>query len=286
VACIGGGAAVAVIADRRAARPVPGVTALLQVTRPASPLGGSPPAGDPGEYDRYRRTHAALLTSEFVANAALHDPKVKGLGVLQGKGDAAAWLAGQIRASAAPDSELIRVELDGEPTDELTALLDAVVRAYLNEAVQYEVQQKQMEIRRLEDVQQTYREAASRARKAAEQTAAGPGVEVLTRDLVACRAELRRARLSRAGADKGAGKDLGAQEELLIADEKRLGEELAAAQRADAAAAPLRREGEQFDALAERVSVRIQELRIELTMPPRVRLLAPAAPRSGRAGTG
>jgi hypothetical protein len=87
------------------------------------------------EFQIYRDTQAQLIKSGGVLTAALREPDLANLAIVQRgqkkyAGDAVAWLEKDLQVSFPGDAEIMEVSLAGDDPEELTHLLNAVVRAY------------------------------------------------------------------------------------------------------------------------------------------------------------
>jgi len=119
-------------------------TALFKVSRTqpsilASDVNNQQPQRD---FEIVKKTQIALLKSYFVANAALRNPAVVALPILQSHPDPVEWLIDQLEVEFPQDGEILSISLRGteaQATD-LVALLDAVAKAYKDEVIYKERQ--------------------------------------------------------------------------------------------------------------------------------------------------
>ncbi len=114
------------------------VTALLQVSRQSPGVAGSDqqPMSD-AAWATFCNTQAALLKSDFMLRAAIRDPKIASLPLLQAEDDPVAWLRSRLEVGFRPSSEILAVQMHGAENQvtQLKQLVDSVVKAYLNEVV-------------------------------------------------------------------------------------------------------------------------------------------------------
>src|SRR5262249_36849528 len=104
------------------------------------------------DFATYQRTQAAMITSRLVISAALADPRVSDLGVVQRHANPVAWLEKAIKADYSIAPELLSISLSGENPDELVLLVNAVREAYLKEIVNREQNELNTRLDRLKAV--------------------------------------------------------------------------------------------------------------------------------------
>lgn len=98
-----------------------------------------------GEFRVLQRTQLALLTSDFVLRAAIRSPGISSLGALAGEPDPVKWLQDELDVSFLQNSEILRISLSGDASqDDLRQLVDAVANAYQSEVVFKEKQRRLM----------------------------------------------------------------------------------------------------------------------------------------------
>jgi polysaccharide biosynthesis transport protein len=90
------------------------------------------------DFANYQRTQIALVKSRFVLNAALRNPKVAALPVIQEKLDPVAWLEKEIQVDFGVAPEILRIALTGEDPEELKKIVDAVRMSYFTDIVSRE----------------------------------------------------------------------------------------------------------------------------------------------------
>ncbi len=125
---------------------------------------------DPADFESYRATQMQLFKSPYVLIAALRDPKVQkqpGIKREEARHRAVAWLGKEIRVKC-PDTKsgVVNVSLTSSDPNEAAVLVNAVVKAYINEVVDVE---RQMRRDRLSDLQQISAEKENEVRTRREQ---------------------------------------------------------------------------------------------------------------------
>jgi polysaccharide biosynthesis transport protein len=130
-------------------------TAFAQVQVKASPewIGFRGPEEGRSEFLTFLRTQARHLKSRFVLSAALTREETKNLPIVLRQADPLAWLEDELLVESQEGSEIITATLRGPEPTELTALINAVIKAYEKEVVQAENDQRK---KRLDEVENQY----------------------------------------------------------------------------------------------------------------------------------
>jgi capsular exopolysaccharide synthesis family protein len=89
------------------------------------------------DFQTFKATQIALIRSRIVLNAALRSPKVAQSGWLRQTADPLEWLEKEVKVTFPASPEIMHVSLSGPESQlpVLTALVDAIVEAYLHEIV-------------------------------------------------------------------------------------------------------------------------------------------------------
>lgn len=97
----------------------------------------------PQSFDTLKKTQLALLRSHFVLSAAVRNPGIASLSVLAGEPDPVAWLQENLRVDFPQQGEILSISLSSDaPPEDLVRLVDAVAKAYQDEAVYAEKQRR------------------------------------------------------------------------------------------------------------------------------------------------
>src|SRR5262249_50789127 len=96
---------------------------------------------------------AASVKGRLVLSRALKEEEVRKLPVVREQEDALAWLEGRLEVDFDLSPELMRVSMTGEDPDALKTLVNAVVQAYVREAVSREQKQRAERVEELKRVQ-------------------------------------------------------------------------------------------------------------------------------------
>src|SRR5262245_33082872 len=107
---------------------------------------GKNPDEGRSEFLTYLRTQARHLKSRFVLSEALKRDEVKNLPIILRQPDPLVWLEDELQVETQEGSEFITVTLRGPEPTELTALVNAVVKAYEKEIVEAENGQRKARV--------------------------------------------------------------------------------------------------------------------------------------------
>jgi hypothetical protein len=317
---IGGGLAVGNLPARGAAQEsVKRPRALVQIARhPPRILAAEVEHAD--DYPRYLKTQASLIKSRLVLTAAFRSPEARRLAAIKGPTDPLAWLEQNLEVTNLPDTELLQVAMaagSGASGADQAALINAVVRAYMDEVVHRDANLRRERYDRLRKISSAYaenlRERRDTLRKlssSAERDGllAGALKESLPRLYNELRSQQVKLRLERAEAEtilarrkkaEGSATDLARKEmaqiedrlAVVIAQEKVLDQELGRVVhelRADGSQTlsneldrtALKDEIAQMGEAAHKVADEVEAMNVELEAPPRVRLIEEAVPPS------
>lgn len=112
-------------------------------------------------FDIYKNTQTQYLKSRFVLIAALRRPEVARLSTVQEEIDPVRWLGERVGVSFPGNGEIMEVGLRGQRPEELAALVNGVVDAYMSEVVEVERNERR---RRLSDLDAVYSEKETELR--------------------------------------------------------------------------------------------------------------------------
>jgi hypothetical protein len=278
---------------------------------------GEPSSGGIGEYERYMNTQRALIQSQLILDAALAQPAIRELPSIKNRPDAVAWLQQVLEVRHAKDNEILQLSMaasSGASSDDQAAIINAVVRAYMDEVVNVETRRRADRHAKLKKIKDNYaqalRERQDTLRKLSEQVGtdepvAGVRKDVLSRLYYDLRSQRVQLKLERAEAETLLGRRqktertapgsaskeieqiedrlaiLGAREAVIAEELKQMDREIQttlsiASQALDLAS--LHDEISQLRDAAQKVGAEIEKLNIELEAPPRVRLVESAVP--------
>jgi succinoglycan biosynthesis transport protein ExoP len=94
------------------------------------------------DFEKYQKTQAALVRHQAVIDAVLRDPRVADLSALPAPAQRADWLQRNLVVDFTLGPEVMRIQILGEKTAELTEVVNAVTREYLNESGRLERQDR------------------------------------------------------------------------------------------------------------------------------------------------
>lgn len=117
-----------------------------------------------GENDflTYRQTQVALIKSRFVVNAALRRPGIGELSTVRAQQFPVQWLQSSITVGQYNSPEILQISMSGDRPDELTAIVNAVKDAYLDEVV---LADRKKRIARLNDLERIYNQTEDKVRQ-------------------------------------------------------------------------------------------------------------------------
>ena len=238
------------------------------------------------EFTVYKNTQREFLRSPFVLAAALRKPDVKSLELVKRQSDPIVWLQKNLKVSFPGDAELMQVSLVGDDPKQVTALVRAVVDAYMSEIVNPEENKRRMKLADLERIY-TDKDNECRAKRAsmnglAEQLSI-PDKETLSlqrqasvqawseyrKELFRTQLELRRLIASQK-AQQDAMKE---QIEMLTREVDKRKSEVEQLGRSSVDIEMMRAELATLEATLKNIAAEREHLRIELRAPARIQLL-------------
>jgi hypothetical protein len=114
-------------------------TALFLIQDSTPSLSGTGSRLPLNEYDfeNLKKTQIALVKSNFVLASALRNPSTGALSMLQRRTDPVQWLEQNLDVSFPQNGSLLSISLSGDESEkeELITIVDAVARAYQNEVI-------------------------------------------------------------------------------------------------------------------------------------------------------
>jgi capsular exopolysaccharide synthesis family protein len=99
----------------------------------------------------YGKTVANWVRNRHVLNAALKDPKVKGLALVNQQADPILWLEDELKVDYPEGSEIVKISMMGTEPADLITIVDAVAKAYLAEMSDLETKERDDHRGRLEN---------------------------------------------------------------------------------------------------------------------------------------
>jgi capsular exopolysaccharide synthesis family protein len=122
--------------------------ALLEVRAAVPSLSGAS-GGSPqeGEVERFKQTQLALAKSLLVVNSALRKPEINTLPALREEKDQVRFLLDEVRVNFLGRSDIMVVSMSSPRGDDAKKIVEAMVRAYLEEIVYADQKEK---IKRIE----------------------------------------------------------------------------------------------------------------------------------------
>ncbi|MGO8747647.1 MAG: polysaccharide biosynthesis tyrosine autokinase [Thermoguttaceae bacterium] len=152
-------------------------------------------------FEIYKSTQQQYLKSRFVLTAALRNkPEFASFSVFRGEPDEVDWLGRNLSVEYPGNSEIMNVSLRGANAEEVSALVNAVVEAYMTEVVSKEQGQRAERLSQLDrlyaDTENDWRSKRSQMRTLAERLGTGERETLTLQQQIAlqqssaCRTEL------------------------------------------------------------------------------------------------
>jgi hypothetical protein len=268
-------------------------TALFHIdSSPSKPIAGPPsPIASDQEFEILKKTQLALLRSNFVLTAALRNPKVGALPILQGREDPVEWLQSNLEVDFPENAEILSIRLHGVKKHEvdLVEVVNAVAKAYKDEVVN-EHRQRQFSSRDLlarsldnlnNEIKRKMEDYLDIARESGSSESGGGRMlqELDMKRLDRVEDEIARLEGQLAGSSEGNGANSKSIEQRLSALHKRQEElEKKLTSRADKSSdlETRQRDLDQLQRIAGEMSQRLEVLDIESSGPDRIRQVQPA----------
>ncbi len=144
---------------------------------------------DAATFEIYKSTQAQLLRSRFVIHTALRQHEVAELPLIERHDDPVSWLADELRVDFPGNAEIMRVSLRGDHPQQLAAMVDAVVEAYMREVVEAERNRRRERLADLDrihaETETEFRTRQSDLKSLAEQLGTGDPEALLLDQLMA-----------------------------------------------------------------------------------------------------
>jgi hypothetical protein len=118
-----------------------------------------------GDYKRFQSSQQQMLLSAMVLNAALRDENVARYRMIRDHADPIEWLKEQIKVDFVAGSEVMEISLSGDDPVEIAGIVNAVMRAYVDEVANFETTRRSDRHERLRTIQEKYRKVLDECRK-------------------------------------------------------------------------------------------------------------------------
>jgi Mrp family chromosome partitioning ATPase/capsular polysaccharide biosynthesis protein len=112
--------------------------ALLHIASTERKIAFDLPTANNSEFPTYRRMQAEWIKTRPVLQAALKQPHVSELSTVRAQSNPVPWLERDLKVDFPGDVEMLRISLSGTNPAELAFLVNAIMRAYLQEIVEKE----------------------------------------------------------------------------------------------------------------------------------------------------
>jgi len=183
---IGGLAAVATAVAVWAALPAGKHTAKasVQIRAMTVQVGTTPGGGSADDFETFRRSQVFLLKTRDLVTRTLAEPSIASLETIKAAGDDAVKLIEdgvKIDGNASPD--ILTVSMSGDNPEDMKAIIDMLIKKYVDDATAYERKGRDEKLRKLEGLAENFKaEIQSREKQItlmveANGTAGGPAAE-------------------------------------------------------------------------------------------------------------
>jgi capsular exopolysaccharide synthesis family protein len=106
----------------------------------------------------FQRTQMAMAKSRLVLNAALRNPTVTQLRTIHEQRDPIQWLEANVKTDFNLSPELLRISIQGDATQDLLIIINAIREAYLSEVVEKENSDRRARLETLKSAYQVLEE--------------------------------------------------------------------------------------------------------------------------------
>ncbi len=158
-ALVGGLIAVAAAAAVWLFLPLPKMTGyvVFQISSSGNTL--LTPVGDAKtDFRTFSQAQAGIVKSRLVVSAALNQPEVKNLPMLQGHDDPLTWLVDRLQVDFKQGPEFMRLSLEGDDKDQIEKIVAAVSKAYLARVAESDNAKRQMQYDFFDQQRRMYQE--------------------------------------------------------------------------------------------------------------------------------
>lgn len=128
------------------------------------------------DYKTYQKTQVALLKNRKVLANALAKPELAGLETLKQAIDADEWLDQNLKADFPGGSEVLQVSLSGDRPEDLSKIVNAVVKSYMTVIVEEEYRERVARLDALRKLREKYESELKLKRKSLRETVAAVGL--------------------------------------------------------------------------------------------------------------
>ncbi len=127
------------------------------------------------DYRRYQNTQQALVKSQLALNAALRDSEVSKYRMIREQIDPIGWLQENLKVEFISSSELMEISLSGDDPQELAGIVNAVMKAYIEEVVNVDIKRRTARQDQLKRLKAQYTESLKERRETLRKLALNVG---------------------------------------------------------------------------------------------------------------
>jgi capsular exopolysaccharide synthesis family protein len=142
------GAAVYLLQDLVPAAPYT-VAAMVHIAAAPDALLGPPAPDSESRFVYLQKTQMTLVKSQLVLDAALNDPGVASLDVVRKQANPKEWLSQGLLVDFTKGPEILQISMKGDNPAALKMVVNAVMKAYLDEFINTEAREREEHLKRL-----------------------------------------------------------------------------------------------------------------------------------------
>ena len=128
------------------------------------------------DYRTYQKTQTTLLKNRKVLAHALAKPEVAALSTLRQEDDPAEWLETNLKADFPGGSEVLVVSLSGDRPEDLSKIVNAVVKSYMTVVVEQEYRERVARLDALKKLREKYDSELKLKRRTLRETVSAVGL--------------------------------------------------------------------------------------------------------------
>jgi capsular exopolysaccharide synthesis family protein len=142
------------------------VAAMVHIASVPEAVLGQANQDNETKFTYFQKTQMTLVKSQIVLDAVLKDPRVAALPIVGQEASPKEWLAREIEVDFSKGPEILRIAMKGDKTDELKILINAVMKAYLDEFINTEERRRRAHLEQLTELRTGHEKILAQKRAA------------------------------------------------------------------------------------------------------------------------
>lgn len=151
------------------------VRAMVHIASVPERLIGRGPGDGEANFAYFQKTQIARVKSQVVLDSVLRNPEIASLKILLLQRSPKEWLFSRLEADFKQGPEVLSISMKGDETEDMPVILNAVMKAYLEEFVNVEEARLKARLQKLTEVQTKQQQAVSQKRAKLHKLAAKMG---------------------------------------------------------------------------------------------------------------